>query len=317
MKQSGHWAVLLAALLWGTTGTVASFAPQIGSLAIGAFAMGIGGLLQALLARKQLRHSWRDLLADKPLLVSGGIAVAIYPLAFYSSMRMAGVAIGTVITIASAPFISALFERFLSQTQTIDRRWLLSLLLGVIGTTLLCFSSLGFSNLGFSNPVSDGSVNFDLDKYIGIGLGVVAGASYAYYSWVAKKMIDQGIRSDAAMGSLFCVAALILLPSLWFTGDHLFTSLKNILVISYMAFVPMFIGYLAFGYGLRSVSASSATLLTLFEPVVAAVLAVVVVGEIIPFIGWVGIGLICLCLMIQARKSSVLPDSDSQLLHVN
>ncbi|WP_136486613.1 EamA family transporter [Vibrio sp. H11] len=292
MKQSGHWAVLLAALLWGTTGTVASFAPQVSALAIGAFAMGVGGLLQALLARRQLCRCWHQLLEDKKRLLSGGIAVAIYPLAFYSSMRMAGVAIGTVITIASAPFISALFERFLSQAQTLNRRWLFSLFLGVLGMVLLCLSK----------PATDSSVASDMDKYIGIGLGIIAGASYAYYSWVAKNMIDKGIRSDAAMGSLFCVAALILLPSLWFTGEQLFTRTTHILVISYMAFIPMFVGYLAFGYGLRSVSASSATLLTLFEPVVAAVLAVLVVGEVIPLPGWVGIGLICLCLITQSSE---------------
>lgn len=284
--------MLLAALLWGTTGTVASFAPQVGPLAIGAFAMGVGGLLQALLASRDLRRGWRELLVNKALLVSGGVAVAIYPLAFYSSMRMAGVAIGTVITIASAPFISALFERFFSHSHSINRRWLLSLLLGVFGMGLLCFSSSPAKEVMASHT----------DQSIGIALGGVAGAAYAYYSWVAKAMIDQGVRSGAAMSSLFCIAALILLPSLLFTGDQLFTRLSHVMVISYMALVPMFIGYLAFGYGLRSVPASSATLLTLFEPVVAALLAVWVVGETIPVEGWVGISLICLCLMMQSRK---------------
>ena len=42
----GIVAVLGAAALWGTTGTVATFAPEVGPLAIGAAALGIGGLLQ-------------------------------------------------------------------------------------------------------------------------------------------------------------------------------------------------------------------------------------------------------------------------------
>ncbi|CAK3818436.1 hypothetical protein VCRA2130O400_1730001 [Vibrio crassostreae] len=41
----------------------------------------------------------------------------------------------------------------------------------------------------------------------------------------------------------------------------------------------------------------------MFEPVVAAVLAVCVVGELIPFTGWFGMSLIVLCLLIQSKPS--------------
>ncbi|MFF5020735.1 MULTISPECIES: hypothetical protein [Micrococcus] len=39
------------------------------------------------------------------------VAVAVYPLAFYSSMHWAGVAIGSVVSLASAPLASGLLER--------------------------------------------------------------------------------------------------------------------------------------------------------------------------------------------------------------
>jgi len=50
-RPAGHAAwgtlcVLAASVLWGTTGTAATFAPAVGPLAIGAAAMGLGGLLQ-------------------------------------------------------------------------------------------------------------------------------------------------------------------------------------------------------------------------------------------------------------------------------
>jgi DME family drug/metabolite transporter len=70
-----------------------------------------------------------------------------------------------------------------------------------------------------------------------------------------------------------------------------------------MALIPMGLGYIAYGFGLRFVTASSASLITLFEPVVAAALAVVVVGESIPLLGWSGIGLILICLLIQVKDS--------------
>lgn len=39
------------------------------------------------------------------------MAVAVYPLAFYTSIHWAGVAIGSVVSLASAPLASGLLER--------------------------------------------------------------------------------------------------------------------------------------------------------------------------------------------------------------
>jgi DME family drug/metabolite transporter len=54
----------------------------------------------------------------------------------------------------------------------------------------------------------------------------------------------------------------------------------------------MFLGYIAFGYGLARVAASMATVLTLLEPVIAALLAVIIVGERLPSLGWAGVVLV-------------------------
>ncbi len=88
----GFIAVLFAAFLWGTTGTVASFAPNLSPLAVGAAAMGGGGLLPALLARKSIIYHLVHVKANAVMLGVGVIAVFIYPLAFYSSMHYAGIA---------------------------------------------------------------------------------------------------------------------------------------------------------------------------------------------------------------------------------
>lgn len=66
----------------------------------------------------------------------------------------------------------------------------------------------------------------------------------------------------------------------------------------YMALVPMLLGYLLFGYGLTRVTPSAATTLTLAEPSIAALLAVVLVGERLPAIGWAGLAGICASLLV-------------------
>ena len=290
--QTGTLAILFASILWGTTGTAASFAPDLSPLAIGAFSMGVGGLMQAGLAYRKILFAFDKLLQNKKLLAVSALALAVYPLAFYSSMKLSGVAIGTVVSIATAPFFSALLECLISKKNNINKRWLTSFAIGVVGIGLLVFSESSSAN----------ESGDDL-KLLGIGLGLVAGLCYAIYSWATKALIDKGIKSQAAMGSIFGLGAMLLLPTLWFTGDNLFSSQTNVLVISYLTLIPQCLGYIAFSFGLRHVTASSANLLTLFEPVVAAVLAVCVVGELIPFIGWLGMSLIVLCLFIQSKPS--------------
>ncbi|MBS9865767.1 EamA family transporter [Vibrio alginolyticus] len=289
--QLGTLSILFASTLWGTTGTAASLAPDVSALAIGAFSMGIGGFMQACLSAKSLKRDFRKVVHKKKTLLVSIIALATYPLAFYSSMRFAGVAIGTVISISTAPFFSALLECLFSRNQTITKRWMMSFAIGVIGITLLLASESSANSL------------FDHDmKHWGVLLGLLAGLTYAIYSWGVKAMIDHGIESQTAMGSVFGIGGVLLLPTLFITGDNLFASSTNTTVMLYMALIPMGLGYVAFGFGLRFVTASGANILTLFEPVIAAALAVAIVGEEISLIGWVGITLTLVCLFLQSKN---------------
>ena len=279
----GSLAVLMAATLWGTTGTAAAFAPEVPAMAIGAAAMGGGGLLQALLAVRPMAKHRQGLRRHWLLLLIGALAVAVYPLAFYGSMRLAGITVGTVVTIGSAPLLSALIE-YLFDRQRLSLRWLAGAVLGVVGMALLAAAE----SHGATGGEAVGS---------GMLLGLLAGLTYALYSWTARRLMLNGVAAKAAMGATFGGGALFLLPVLLFTGAPLLASGTNLAVGFYMALVPMFIGYLCFGYGLARIAASTAITLTLFEPVVAAALAVIIVGERLPLQGWLGIVLILLCLV--------------------
>ena len=288
---NGQLAILLACFLWGTTGIASSFAPEVSPLAVGAFSMGVGGLLQALVSAKILRKNVSNIRKIPKTWLVGVLGVIVYPLAFYSAMRFAGVAVGNVVSLASAPFFAVILECLISKKWP-STRWLVSLLIGVVGITLLAMNKNATSVVGQSDHL----------HLLGVGLGLLAGLSYGVYSFVAKTMIEQQIDSRAAMASLFLGAAVILLPSLFITGEHLFANTVNSVSILYIAFLPMFIGYLAFGYGLRSVNASQATLMTLLEPVIAATLAVWLLEEVINVSGWIGMGLIIVCLVLQFTK---------------
>jgi drug/metabolite transporter, DME family len=282
----GVVGVLIASIVWGTTGTAATFAPDVSAAAIGAAAMGLGGLLQAAFAAKSIMRSRRSLKEQWRCLLLGAVAVGIYPLAFYGSMRLAGVTIGTVVSIGSAPLLSALIEyRF--DGLRLTARWMMGAALGLAGMLLLCLAEGG----------SHGPAEMSSHVVEGVMLGLLAGLTYAIYSWSARRLMQRAIPSRAAMGATFGIGGLLLMPVLFVTGAPLLASWSNAAVGLYMALVPMFFGYICFGYGLARIPASFATTISLFEPVFAAVLAVVVVGERLPVLGWTGIALVVACLI--------------------
>ncbi|WP_406006026.1 DMT family transporter [Streptomyces sp. NBC_00637] len=282
--------MLAASVLWGTTGTAATFAPNVGPLAIGAVAMGLGGLLQALIAAPGIVHHASRLRERRGTVLLGAGSVAVYPLAFYSSMHLAGVAVGTVVSIGTAPLASVLIERVVDGRR-LTRRWTFAATLGLLGTLLLCVAEASHADVG----AEGGSVAATL---LGTGLGLVAATTYALYAWSAHRLIARRIPSHAAMGAVFGIGGLVLLPVLAVTGAPLVDSWSDAAVGAYMALIPMFVGYVLFGRGLARVPASTATTLSLLEPAVAAVLAVAVVGERLPATGWTGVTLVVACLAV-------------------
>lgn len=298
--------IAVSSLLWGTTGTAATFAPGVGPLAVGAAAFSIGGVLQAVFASRGLALATGALRTNWRMVLTGAGAVLIYPLAFYTSMHLAGVASGTVVSLASAPVAAGLLER-LTGGRPLARRWMLAAGLGAVGAMLLCVSPTG------------ASVSSMTSTLLGVGLGLVAGLTYATYSWAAHALMQAGVGRAASMGAVFGLGGLLLVPILLVTGAPLLASSRAVLVIAYVALVSVFLGYLLFGFGLMRVTAATATTVTMLEPAVAAVLAVVVVGERLSTLGWTGLGLVAAVLVILSTataKPSDMPEDHAVRLTI-
>ncbi len=288
---AGIIALLVASMLWGTTGTAASFLPAtISSLAVGASTMGVGGLLLFVTAP---RLSWSVLRqrTARPWVFLGAVGVVVYPVAFYSAMNLAGVAVGNVVALGSAPVFAAILERVVER-RPLSRRWMISTVLAVVGILALAF---GRESTGSETPMR---------TLAGVLLGLLAGVAYAVYTFASSRAIRSGESSRGVMGAMFGAGAVILLPVLAFTGGALLQSWSSVAIAGYLVVGPMLMAYILFGVGLRTVRSSAATTITLFEPVVATILAVAVVGERLAVPGWIGLALIFvgLVLLVTARR---------------
>lgn len=310
MSPLGVLALVAACLFWGTTGAAASFLPEnVSPLATGAATMGIGGvLLFAATARSALRVL-RDPLGRRWVLI-GAIGVFIYPLAFYTGMDLAGVAVGNVVALGSGPVFTALLERIVER-RPLSTRWAVATVLAILGITLLALGKA--PGLGES---AAGAAAEDANRLPGVLVALLAGFAYALYAYSSSRAIQAGGHgSSATMGAMFGIGALGLLVVLAVLGAPLLQAPWTVGIAAYLAIGPTFLGYLLFGYGLRTVRSTTATTITLLEPVFSTVAAVVVVGERLTLLGWVGIGLILvgLTVLFTARRprSGVAPSLDS------
>jgi len=297
MSKNRHLtAVLLAAVMWGTTGTVAHQAPH-GSqqLVVGMSTFGFGGLLLfGLDARSasdvlRQRHLW-------PLLLLGAGGVVAYASLYYVSMKLVGVAVGNALALGSGPVWATVFE-VLIERRAVARDLVAATLITVAGVILL----------GTAAHTGAGQ-----NAAAGVACALGAGAGYGLYAWAGARLIGRGVTSRGAMAGIFVLGSVVLVPTLLVIGLGPLTQPSGVVVLVYLAALPMAGAYLLFGYGLRGMAASTATTLALAEPVVATLLATRVLGEHLAPQAWIGLAIIgaglLLVAVLEHRTAPQLPD---------
>lgn len=291
----GTRAVLLAAVLWGSTGTAAAFAPAgVTPVAVGAARIVIGGLLLLLAATPGGAGSGADARtrsAGLARLLSpgvrwraalGGVSVASYQISFFSAVAATGVAVGTVMAIGSAPVFTGVISR-MAGGPALTRRWMLATAVAITGSVVLVTA-------GRAAGV----------HLAGVVLGLAAGFSYAVYAVVAANLLAGGLSERVVMGGLFGGGALLMLPVLLAGPLAWLLTVRGGAVALHLGVVTTAAAYLLYARGLRTVPAPVAVTLGLAEPAVAALLALLVLGERLTLDAAAGIAMIGLALAVLA-----------------
>ena len=295
MKTTSWPGVLLAlsaAILWGTTGTSQHFAGTgLSSYWIGALRLAIAAVFFALLvtatergrpARPAPPGLWRrQLLA--------GVAIAVYNLAFFAGVRLAGVAVGTTIAIGSGPLFAGALQALLTRRPPVILWWL--------GTTLAIAGGAAIAPGGGAQAHVDG---------VGLLLCLTAGLSYAVYTLVAKSLSGHATPARASLW-VFGTAALIALPAAWLlvpsgVADLAAAGTRTWAVVAWLGVVATGVSYLLFSTALRFISAATGVALALGEPLTAFTLAVLLLGEPLRASGVAGIVLILAGLALVVRS---------------
>lgn len=282
-SHDGPLWIIAAAMLWGTTGTAQAFAPAgTNPLAIGAVRLAIGGLALLVLAaaRQSLRGGlpWPKL----PTLLAA-VSMAAYQPFFFAGVARTGVAVGTVVTIGSGPVWAGLLGILVCGERP-SRRWLVATMIAVLGCIFL---------------VTVGSdVNVD---GLGIGLALAAGLAYAAYA-VASKGVLAMQPPDAAMAVIFTLGAVFLSPLLFTTDLTWLVQPRGLMVALHLGLLATAAAYALFSRGLQLVPVATAVTLSLAEPLTAGLLGIILLGERLTPLAWLGILLLFTGLALLAAQ---------------
>lgn len=283
MKQSERKSqilVLMAAVLWGTTGSSQAFAPQSATpIAIGALRMAVGGTALLLLAK--LRGAFKTKIQlNKKLLLISSICMAAYQPLFFLGVFKTGIALGTVLALGSAPIFSGAIEYLMGEKPS--KRWIIGTTVSIIGCTFLF--------------IGQGAMNMNI---VGSILSLGAGLSYAIYVKVSQKLF-QDSRGDIVNGLVFFISAIILTPILFMNDLSWVMTTRGLMVTLHLGIVATALAYTLFSYGLVNISTPKAVTLTLVEPLTAAILGVVIFNEKLTGVSMVGILLLFCGLIINS-----------------
>jgi DME family drug/metabolite transporter len=257
---------------------------------VGAVRIVLGGTLLALLALTMPRPPltpwagrWRW-----PVVI-GAVGVAAYQPLFFTGVQRTGVAVGTLVALGSAPVLTGVVEWAVLRRRP-ARRWALATALAAGGVAVLA--------LGASPSRVDAG---------GVLASVGAGASYAGYTLASKRLLDLHWEPERVVGSVFGAAAVVLLPVLLLTRTGWLWTPGGALTAGFLAVVPTAFAYVLFARGLRRLPAAETATLTLAEPVTAATLGLVLLGEPATAAFWAGSAVLLAGLLVLAVPGGRAP----------
>ncbi|MEV5967450.1 EamA family transporter [Kribbella sp. NPDC051952] len=263
--------VVIAGLAWGTGGPTGALLFQytgLDSTAVSFWRLAAAALWLALarriLRRGRLRHGFA------PRYLFSGLGLALCQLGYFAAIPRVGVAVATVIALGAGPLFIALGAR---------ERVTSTLALAVIGLALL---------------VSGGQSGSA--EVAGIAFALLSAAGYALTTLLNRTEADP--ITGAFLG--FAYGAAILLP-LTLTGTILPTHIGWPL-IAYFGLVPTALAYTLFYAGLTTLRASTAAVVALIEPAVAATLGVLLFHEHLTPRSLAGIAVLLAAVLLQALR---------------
>ena len=273
--------------LAGTAGTVAAiYALNTPSPVIGFVRLSIGAITLLILAPffgGKLKGLIR--LATRPGVWIMAASSASYQVFFFASVERTGVATAALITVGCIP-VSAGIVGWIFLRERLSKIWLVS--------TAIAISGLVIASLG----------ELQTNDATGLLYAVAAGSGIGAYINAAKLEVRAGGHSMQLPGMAFLLGSVGLFFIVRSELIQVQWTTQTILLAIYLGAVTMGIANGIQTLGLKGISPGVASTMMLADPVTAAVLGVVVLGEAVTLNGAIGLILVVIGLVMQSFAAS-------------
>lgn len=293
--RNGLWMVVGAAMLWGTIGIATQAIYQVeeetNSLFINLMRMLIAVPVFLLACRvtvgpAMLRIPTRDL----RLMCFSGMLMAISHASYFASIRQAGVTVSTLLTICLAPVLVSAVAVLL-RWEKFTLRTALALVMALSGSILLVGLQADFAP--------------DAGRLLGVAFAVLASCTYAG-TVLCGRFLANRYHPLQIISVMFAAGSFTLLLLNLLSGLTPVRTSESWGLVFYLGIFPTVVAYWLFHQGLRSVGATTASVASMLDPAVAAVLAWWLFGEALPLTGIVGAFLLLMSILLLARARIVL-----------
>ena len=258
-------AVVLAAVLLGTAGTISWLGPDtvrpVDAAAWRTLVGGLGLIAVAGVRRYRYPTSGRPAPPRPFVLGSGAVALVVNQLAFFDAIDRIGVAGGTLLTIVTVPIVAGLID--VASRRPPTRTWSAGVMIGVAGVALL---------------VVPGAAPGAPTDPIGVVAALCAGGAAAWWGRSAQVLMEDRSPIDA-MAALCGLAAVMFAPLAVAGASEAITSVPAAITVSALGLATMTAAFSLWGIGLAALPLGVVASATLLEPLVAGTLAIAVVGE--------------------------------------
>ncbi|MDX3188910.1 EamA family transporter [Streptomyces sp. MN03-5084-2B] len=267
-------ALVLAGVLWGTGGLAGSLLARragLHPLAVADYRLLVGGAVAIALLKGGTLPRTPE--AAKRVLVVGGL-FALFQASYFAAVALSSVSVATMTTIGATPVIVTL-----ASVRKL-RRWTLVSVAGTLaGLALLQWSP--------GEAISFG----------GLGFALLAAAGFATLTLVTAKPVE-GLEplSTTAFGCL--TGGLLLLPVASWTGMAIPLHADVLAIVCYLGAIPTALAYAAYLRGLADAHPVLGSLSAVLEPLTAAVLSAVLLGERLGVTAWCGAAVLVAALVV-------------------
>jgi len=286
--------LVLSGLLWGTGGLIGTLFGQVTGLSMMSVAayrlLTGGGLIVAFLTLTGER--WPTGRAAWIRIAVNGLLSALFQGCYFAAISLTSVSLATLVTIGGTPVIVAIVEHARGH-RTLGRAGMITIAMALAGLGLLA----GVPGGGFGEAALLASTGMALLSAGGFAAVTLLGAS------PLKRLNDLTLN-----GLGFSLGGIVLLPLAAVVGGGLGfrPSLASAGLLAALGIGPTAVAYTLYFRGLRTASASTAALLSLIEPLAAAVLAAVVLGDRLSATGIAGAVMLLAAVIRTVRAGSAL-----------